>query len=99
MRIPGFVKNWLIKLVAGQIGKKLEEVDKMEGTKKWYQSKTNLAALVGVVLSVYQIVAVALGPVFGFALPPIPEWLITAAGTILGPIVIYGRNTATEKIG
>lgn len=94
MKLP----QWAINLIAKKVGNSIFKEDSMDGTKKWYQSKTNLAAIVGFLFSLYQIFAVLVAPIFGIVLPPIPEWVITSIGAVIGPVVIYGRNTATKVI-
>jgi hypothetical protein len=75
----------LAKVVKGKLG--LKEDKEMNETKKWYQSKTNIAAIVGLILSVYQIASVGLAPIFGWAMPPIPDWIITAIGAVVISLV------------
>jgi hypothetical protein len=93
------IPQWLINIVAKKAGEEIFKEDSMDGSKKWYQSKTNIAAIVGFLFSLYQIFAMLVAPIFGITLPPIPEWAITAIGAVVGPVIIYGRNTATKTIG
>ena len=90
------LKNWLLKFAAKRIGKKLGlEEGPVDDKKKWWRSKTILAALVTALLGIYGIVDTQVGPLFGFDLPEIPAWVIT----ILGALGIYGRSVAKETIG
>jgi hypothetical protein len=93
-----WVQRQFLTLITRVIAGKLFKEDSMDGSKKWYQSKTNVAGIVTFILSAYQLFAMFVGPVFGITVPPIPEWLLVALGSILGPIVVYGRTTATAAI-
>ena len=82
--------KWIAYIVGKFIGNKLnlQEDTKMDGSKKWYQSKTVWAGVVSVLIAGYSAAASA------FGLPVIPEWVFA----ILGTIGIYSRVTATNKI-
>ena len=70
----------------------------MDGTKKWYASKTIRAGLLAILLGVYNGL-VALAPQLGWSLPPIPEWLNAILVGIVGGEAVRGRLTADTKIG
>jgi hypothetical protein len=57
--------------------------------KKWWQSKTVWAGVIGIALAAYGEAAAA----FGF--PPTPDWVYG----ILGVLGIYGRVSATKPLG
>ena len=61
------------------------------GTKPWYQSKGMWAGVIGLGVVIWNAVPTFL-PVH---LPPIPEWILG----VLASIGLYGRATATAKIG
>jgi len=90
-----FLNNIMAK-IAGKILKKKLGIteDKMGDKKPWYKSKTILTAAVVVLISVYEMVDLQLGPVIGFNLPDIPVWVFT----LLGALGIYTRKIATKKI-
>lgn len=92
------IKEWVFEQVVERLLKKVVREDSMNGQKPWYQSKTILSGIVTTILSIYQIGSTVLAPLIGVHLPPIPEWLITALGAVLGGITIYGRSTATTTI-
>lgn len=83
--------NWVGTLIGKFIGKKLnlQEESKMDGTKKWYQSKNIWTGVVTVLIAAYGTAAAI------WKLPAIPEWLFA----VLGAVGIYTRVTATDKIG
>lgn len=70
-------------------------------SKKWYQSKTIWAGIIGVIIAVYNSAAPALAqgcaadPVgLCVTIPAIPDWVFA----VLGAFGIYGRNTASTAI-
>ena len=86
MWIPDFVLKWIGK----DISEKLNLTEgAMDGTKKWYQSKTIWTSIITGLLGLY----ISLQPQLGW--PGVPAWLLT----ILGAIGVYTRSTATDKIG
>lgn len=91
------LENVMLRLGGKYLKKKIGIVSegKMTDKKKWWQSKTILTALVVVLVSVYEMVDLQLGPVIGFNLPDIPVWVFT----ILGALGIYSRSVAKTKIG
>jgi len=91
------------KLLAWMIGKfigskiKLEE-GPMDSSKKWWTSKVVWAGVVTTLIGVYNIVGTVLAPIFGFTLPPIPNFVYDILAAI-GVYTVAGRVTATQKIG
>ena len=66
------------------------------GVKAWWQSKSMWAAIVTAGVGIYNAgVIPAVQASFGVILPPIPAWILGIAGAV----GIYGRATATTKIG
>ena len=63
-------------------------------TKSWYKSKGVITGIVTLVIGLYIAVDTQIGPVAGFDLPNIPEWIFT----ILGAMGIYSRVTATALV-
>jgi hypothetical protein len=77
--------------IAGKFAAKkldLQGDEKMDESKKWYQSKGVWTGVVTALLGAY----VTLAPVF--KLPAIPEWIFT----FLGAMGIYSRISADTKI-
>jgi hypothetical protein len=94
MKIP----NWLVNFFAKKLGSRLFKEDGMDiSTKKWWESKTIWAGIITFLLNAY-VLAMPVVALFGVALPPIPEILITIITAIFGTIVIYGRASATKTI-
>lgn len=91
-----WLKNTLAKIAGKTIAKKLDlkEESKMDDSKKWWQSKTILSAIVIVLIGLYNSVGTSLAPVLGWSLPPIPEWVFA----LLGAMGIYSRATADKTI-
>ena len=58
-------------------------------TKKWYQSKTIWASVIGGLIGIYGAIS-SIHP-----LPAVPEWVLT----LLASMGIYGLRTADTKIG
>ena len=88
----------IAKIVGKLIKRKLDKENKMEDSKKWYQSQTIRAGLVAILLGVYNGL-VALSPQLGWNLPPVPEWLLALIGGIAGEEAIRGRINASKTIG
>jgi hypothetical protein len=86
-----WIKRKLLELMAKKAGKKLfpEGGEAQVETKKWFQSKTIIAAIVAGLIVIYNGIAPGLGWPF-----PIPEWIIA----ILSGIGIYGRVAADTTI-
>jgi len=93
--------NWVGTLIGKFIGKKLnlQEDSKMDGTKKWFQSQTIWAGIVGTIRGIYLLLQVSLPTFTSVHLPDIPPWVDGILTTVLGGTVIQGRTTATDKIG
>jgi len=72
----------------------------MDNTKAWYQSKTIIAGIVGVLIAVYNTAANGLSSGCGtegqlcVILPSIPDWILG----VLAAIGVYGRKTADATI-
>jgi hypothetical protein len=60
-------------------------------SKPWWQSKTTISGIITALIGLYAVLV----PIF--ALPPIPEWLLSIL-TALGVLTVYGRTTATKVI-
>lgn len=84
------IPDWLLKILGKKIAKKLNlQEGKMDGTKKWYLSKTLYAVVVSGLIGVYlQLIQ------NGVHLPQIPAWIIT----LLSAAGFYSRATATDKL-
>jgi hypothetical protein len=81
--------KWIASLVGRFLKSKVKLEDgPMDGTKKWYQSRTIWTGIVAVVLAAYSTAATQ------FGLPTVPEWVYA----ILGSFGVYTRVTATDKI-
>lgn len=94
------IKDLIAKLIAKTISKKLDlKEGPMEDKKKWYQSKTILGAIVGVLFNAYEGIATTIAPQFGWNLPPMPPVVVTLINTLLGAVVVHGRVSAETKIG
>lgn len=83
-------ESFFAKLAGKTIANKLDltEESKMDGTKKWFQSRTVWTGVVGGLLAIYG----SLAP--GLNLPHIPEWIFA----LLSGLGIYTRISATDKI-
>lgn len=91
------LKIFLAKLVGKKIGRSLnlKEDSKMEGSKKWWTSKTIWGGFYMVLRATYIGVQTYLVP----GLPDVPPFIDTLVGGIVGSAVIQGRVTATKTIG
>lgn len=67
----------------------------MEGTKNWWESKTILYVLVGILFNGYN----TLSGASGGQLPALPDWAALAINALLGGGAIQGRISATSSIG
>jgi len=84
-----FIRKWILKSMGKEIGSELKlKEGNMDGTKKWWQSKTIWAQIVTLVISIIQVVK--------------PEWLTTeiylSIIAILQGIGIYGRVSADTTL-
>jgi hypothetical protein len=81
--------NWIAKLAGKWFGSKIKLEDTpMDGTQKWYKSRTVWIGVVGVLVAGYSSAAAS------FGLPPIPEFVFG----ILSGMGIYTRVMATKTI-
>ena len=97
------IKDYIIRVIMKRIFerefKKFTEVRMESKTKKWHESKTIRAGIAVGAINLYTLVQWLGSSYFGFALPSIPEWVITSLSTLLGGIAIQGRIGASTKIG
>lgn len=85
----------LVETPAGikNLAKGAEPMD--DGVKSWWKSKGIWSGVLAILVVAYNAIAAPLSENFGVVLPPIPEWILA----LLGGMGIYGRVTATKKIG
>lgn len=83
--------QWIAKLLGKFAGSKigLTEESKMDGTKKWFLSKSVWTGIVTGLLGIYSVIAPNVGG------PAIPEWVFA----LLGGLGVYTRVNATKTIG
>lgn len=88
----------IVKIFATILRRKL--IIKEDGTKevKWYQSETILAGIVVGIHGAYTLAKFLGEAYFGFTLPPVPDEITAAAGTLLGGTIVWGRWTAEAKV-
>lgn len=67
-------------------------------TKKWWQSKTIWGGIIGVILSVYQALVVAMAANFNINLPMISSEMLIAFISLLGFLGIVFRKTTTTVV-
>lgn len=98
-----WIKNLVAKIVGKKIAKELNATE--EGsmdTKKWYASKGVQGGAVGVLVGLYALVQIFIGPAIGKTFPDIPEWVFRLIegiiGTGGGALAIYGRIKAEKPI-
>ena len=91
-------KKLIAKLVGKLIARKLNKEDKMEGSKKWFQSSTIRAGLVAILLGVYNGL-IALSPELGWSIPAIPGWVEAILIAVVGEEAVRGRINASKTIG
>ena len=87
-----FIQKWIVQLVGAKIGLK-EDNEKTMDTKKWYLSKTILASIVTILISIVTLY----GQITGNNLMSTP--MASSILAVLGAIGIYGRATADKTIG
>ena len=97
MKVPKFILRFIGHAIARKLG--LKEDSEMDDKKKWYKSKTTWGGIVVFLVNVYDMVGASIGPLFGFDLPVIPDFMITILNALLGIQIVHGRATATKKIG
>lgn len=88
------LKNFLARIVGRKLSKsaglKEDSEMEMEGTKKWFQSKTVWSGVLVVAMGTYELVKQQFAP----NLPEIPGWLLS----FLGGFGIYGRVSAKKEV-
>lgn len=95
-----WLQNLILKVAAKQAVKKLQlKEGPMDGTKKWYQSKTVLGGIYATLRGLYTLVGEVLLPAIGKPpLPPVPPLVDSVAGSLVGSVIVYGRITADRAI-
>lgn len=95
-----WLKKLLLKVAVKKVATSLNlQEGPMDGTKKWYQSKTVLAGFYATLRGLYTLVGEILLPALGkSALPSIPPLVDSVVGSIVGSVVVYGRVTANAVI-
>lgn len=88
-KLPSFVYK-----IAGRKAAKIAQLEDKMDTKKWYKSKGVVTGIVTLVIGLYISVDTQIGPLAGFDLPNIPEWVFT----FLGAMGIYSRVVANTEI-
>lgn len=88
-----WIPDWFWKLLGKKVASDLHLEDKMDDTKKWYQSKGVWAGLVTILTG---ILAFA-DQYFGTHITTSPYY--ATAITFLGAMGLYSRVTADTKIG
>lgn len=89
------MRDFILRLIAKRISKKLQLKEGTVDKKEWWKSKTIISDIVTILIGLYASIGATLGQSMGWNLPPIPEWLFV----ILGALGIYGRTSATTTIG
>lgn len=85
--MPKWIASLVGKFIKGKLD--LKEDKEMEGTKKWWTSRTIWNGVVTGLIGIYLSIAPSLG------WPAIPEWIFV----LLGGMNIYTRTTTTKTIG
>ena len=94
-KLPKWVYSFIGRQIAGKLDLTEDKMSELVDTKKWYQSKSILNAIVIVIIGTYETVRMSLAPQFNWNIPAIPEFVYV----ILGAIGIYTRKIADTKIG
>ena len=95
------LKNFVARMIGKKISQELslEEAGEMDGTKRWFKSKTVWGGVYFVLRATYTAVQGVIAPQFGWTLPDVPPILDTIVGGIVGQEIIRGRLNATKLIG
>lgn len=87
--IAGKLPDWMYRFAGREISMKLNLKEGQVDSKKWYQSKTVWAAIVGVILGAVQPISSAFGhPIV------VPSWVLE----VLGGMGLYGLRTGSTPI-
>ena len=88
--------KWLYRLAGKRFARKWDlQEGTMDETKPWWKSKTELAGYVTIAVGLYETARPLLESEFGIVWPEIPPAFLA----FLGGLGVYGRRTATKKIG